>query len=225
MKKQVVFLVICMLFMVTVPVAALHEEVSAENSVQESSPEKVKAVFMIHKFDGDTEKIVGYLSVEQAELFRSKDVDADAIEEMLPDDVKSCVEKAINEAYQEISTMTVKDVRNPLVSMLSKRLGVEEDASLGELAEMLGNSGAVYVNAVCKVIGIGLLLLFPPFIPVTPLLFATFSVVTTEGTMGEWTHGAVLVFCMPFVGVSVYLLPQPMFVFTGFAGLVVALGS
>lgn len=153
MKKQVVFLVICMLFMVTVPVAALHEEVSAENSVQESSPEKVKAVFMIHKFDGDTEKIVGYLSVEQAELFRSKDVDADAIEEMLPDDVKSCVEKAINEAYQEISTMTVKDVRNPLVSMLSKRLGVEEDASLGELAEMLGNSGAVYVNAVCKVIG------------------------------------------------------------------------
>jgi len=76
-------------------------------------------------------------------------------------------------------------------------------------------------NVLCSVTGVGLLLMVPPFLPVTPLLFSTLTLLYTNGTMGEWTQFSVFAFLTPFVGISLYV-PTGVFVYSGYAGLVVA---
>ena len=77
------------------------------------------------------------------------------------------------------------------------------------------------INILCSVTGIGVLLMVPPFLPVTPLLFSTFTLLYTNGTLGEWLRFSTFSFLSPFVGISLYV-PSGVFVYVGYAGLVVA---
>lgn len=76
-------------------------------------------------------------------------------------------------------------------------------------------------NFLCSVTGVGLLLMVPPFVPVTPLLFSTLTLLSTNGTLGEWVRFSVFSVLSPFVGISLYV-PNGLFVYTGYAGVAVA---
>ncbi|MCD6448573.1 MAG: hypothetical protein J7L58_05990 [Thermoplasmata archaeon] len=89
------------------------------------------------------------------------------------------------------------------------------------LQEKFGEGG-VYVNMMCKVTGIGMGLLFPPFIPVTPVLFAALGILlSTDGLMGQWSHMVHLAIFIPFVGFPAYFAPPALFIIAGFAGVVI----
>ena len=75
----------------------------------------------------------------------------------------------------------------------------------------------------CKVMGIGMGLLLPPFIPITPILFAMPGILLdTTGLMGHWTHVVHIAIFIPFIGLPAYFA-LPLFFIVGFAGIVIGI--
>ncbi len=101
--------------------------------------------------------------------------------------------------------------------------GEEIKAFISFLREKFGED-SIYINTMCKVIGIGAGILFPPFIPLSPILIA-FPIValTTQGLQGEWFHRTNIAIFIAFAGAPIYITPLPLFFIGGFAGVVIGI--
>jgi len=94
-----------------------------------------------------------------------------------------------------------------------------ENAALGGVF----NDVEYFVNYLCSVKGVGLLFLFPPFLPITPILWAGLLIINTNGTNGEINEAVEQAFMMPFIGLSAWWVQ--MYVFAGFAGVAIGITS
>ncbi|MFO8132738.1 MAG: hypothetical protein R6U10_02210 [Thermoplasmatota archaeon] len=112
-------------------------------------------------------------------------------------------------------------VPDGLRASLRERVELEREKLQAPPVMPLPGDFNLTVNFLCSVTGIGVLLMVPPFLPVTPLLFSTFTLLYTNGTLGEWLRFSTFSFLSPFVGISLYV-PNGAFVYVGYAGLVVA---
>jgi hypothetical protein len=90
---------------------------------------------------------------------------------------------------------------------------VKQDRIIKRLPLPINDS---FVNYLCKVKGVGLLFLFPPFLPITPILWAGLLIFNTNGTMGEINRAVEQALMIPFVGISFW---AETYVFAGFAGI------
>jgi len=106
-----------------------------------------------------------------------------------------------------------------------KKDGVEQveiDKLIQVLKEKFGEG--VYVNAMCRVLGIGGGILLPPFIPLSPLVIAAPVVLLdTDGLNGHWFHGVNIAIFIAFIGLPTYIAPLPVFITVGFAGIVIGI--
>ena len=103
--------------------------------------------------------------------------------------------------------------------------GVEQE-EINELIQVLKEKfgEGVYINAMCKVLGIGGGILFPPFIPLSPLIIATpIVLLDTDGLNGHWFHGVNVAIFIAFIGFPTYIAPLPVFITVGFAGFVIGI--
>ncbi len=137
----------------------------------------------------------------------------------------SGVERFPCELPSDLSSMTGRDawglIPEGLRGSLRQRVELErEKLRAPSVMPLLGDANLSF-NVLCSVTGVGLLLMVPPFVPLTPLLFSTLTLLSTNGTMGEWTQFSMFAFLTPFVGISLYV-PTGVFVYSGYAGLVVA---
>lgn len=99
----------------------------------------------------------------------------------------------------------------------------EVKAFIEFLKEKFGED-SIYVNTMCKVIGIGGGILFPPFLPLSPLLISfPITFLDTQGLQGHWFHAVHLAIFISFVGAPFYIFPPPLFVIGGFAGMVIGI--
>lgn len=125
----------------------------------------------------------------------------------------------------ETSDENIKDITSVIIEIekiLERGATAEKIQYLIEFLKEKFGEGGVYVNIMCKVTGIGMGLLFPPFIPITPVLFAALGLLLgTDGLMGEWSHVVHLAIFIPFVGFSAYFAPPALFLIAGFAGVVI----
>ncbi|HEC75637.1 MAG TPA: hypothetical protein ENI33_00045 [Thermoplasmatales archaeon] len=107
-----------------------------------------------------------------------------------------------------------------------KKDGVEQgeiDELIQILQEKFGEE-SVYTNAMCRVLGIGGGILFPPFIPLSPLVITTpIVLLDTDGLNGHWFHGANIAIFIAFIGFPIYIAPPPVFIIVGFAGFVIGI--
>ncbi len=160
------------------------------------------------------------LPKETIEMIRSNLEDVDLVE-ILPDDIKTSVEQMMDEEKEKLSTMSIGDFssRNLIISILCKNDGLDETMPFSELATT-SDYNNTHINALCTVQGFGILLLFPPFIPITPILYAGLLILHTNGTMGEWSSGVEHAFMMPFIGLSIWI--SGLYMFVGVSGLVIA---
>ncbi len=122
----------------------------------------------------------------------------------------------------------------PIVNSSNKKLEISDNINelkgirmekvqrfIGFLKDKFGDNN-VYVNMMCKITGIGIGLLIPPFIPATPLLIAAGGTfLDTDGLMGHWVHMVHLAIFIPFVGLPIYFSPPALFLIAGFAGVVI----
>jgi len=91
------------------------------------------------------------------------------------------------------------------------------------LQEKFGED-SIYVNTMCKVVGIGGGIIFPPFIPLTPALIAfPITFLDTQGLQGHWAHAVHVAIFIPFVGFSMYVMLPAIFAIAGFSGVVIGI--
>lgn len=122
----------------------------------------------------------------------------------------------------EISDENIIFVINELNRIKEGGITVEETQHFIEFLQDKFGKSNIYVNVMCKVTGIGMGLLIPPFIPITPILFAAVGILLdTDGLMGHWTHMVHLAIFIPFIGLPLYFAPPALFLITGFAGIVI----
>lgn len=100
-----------------------------------------------------------------------------------------------------------------------------EQGEINELVQILKEKfGGVYVNAMCRVLGIGGGILFPPFIPLSPFMIVTpIVLLDTDGLNGHWFHGVNVAIFIAFIGLPTYIPPFPLFIIAGFAGFVIGI--
>ncbi|RLF32509.1 MAG: hypothetical protein DRN07_04865 [Thermoplasmata archaeon] len=99
----------------------------------------------------------------------------------------------------------------------------EIDGLVCALQEKFGES-SVYLNTMCKVLGIGAGILFPPFIPLSPVVIAApITLLDTTGLQGHWFHGVHVAVFISFVGLPTYIMPPPLFITVGFAGVAIGI--
>jgi len=107
-----------------------------------------------------------------------------------------------------------------------KKDGIKQ-GEINELIQILQErfgEGNVYVNTMCKVLGIGGGILFPPFIPLSPLVIATpIVLLDTDGLNGHWFHGVNVAIFIAFIGLPTYIAPLPLFIIVGFAGIAIGI--
>ena len=123
----------------------------------------------------------------------------------------------------ENSDEDITYVISEIEKILERGVTAEKIQYLIEFLKEKFGEGGVYVNMMCKVTGIGMGLLFPPFIPITPVLFAGVPglILDTDGLMGHWMHAVHLAIFIPFVGFSAYFSLPALFLIAGFAGVVI----
>ena len=214
MKKLIVITSLFVMLMLILPATALP---SFEKLEKISSLEQEKVIITLHKTDGK-ERIEVYLSRETTELIRSNFKEVDIIE-LLPEEYKIRVLQIINKELNKMTSMSIEEFNNPVFNLLSKKKGIDKSDTLVDLAESLAIN-ETYVNVLCTVKGVGLLLLFPPFIPITPILYAGLLILNTNGLMGMWNETADHAVMIPFVGLSLWL--SGVTVIQGISGLVIA---
>jgi hypothetical protein len=91
------------------------------------------------------------------------------------------------------------------------------------LQEKFGKD-SIYINTICRVIGIGAGILFPPFLPISAVLISfPITLLTTEELQGQWSHGIQLAIFIGFIGLPIYITPLPLFIIVGFAGVVIGI--
>jgi len=111
------------------------------------------------------------------------------------------------------------------IERLQKNNFSEESIQLfiKELQERFGGD-SIYINAMCKVAGIGGGILFPPFLPVSPVLIAfPITLLRATGLMRDWSHGVQLAIFISFVGLPLYITPPPIYIIAGVAGIVIGI--
>lgn len=79
-----------------------------------------------------------------------------------------------------------------------------------------------FVNYLCRVQGWGLLM-FPVFLPVTPILWAGLLFLETKGIMGEYTIEFDQAIMIPFIGLSLWLVDT--IYFGGYAAVAIGINS
>ena len=224
MKKLIVTASVFVTIMLMIPATALPSFQKLENKTIYSNgivekSEDVKVIITLHTTNGK-ERLMRCLPKETIEMIRSNLEDVDLVE-ILPDDIKTSVEQMMDEEKEKLSTMSIGDFssRNLIISILCKRYGLDETMPFSELATT-SDYNNTHINALCTVQGFGILLLFPPFIPITPILYAGLLILHTNGTMGEWSSGVEHAFMMPFIGLSIWI--SGLYMFVGVSGLVIA---
>jgi len=114
--------------------------------------------------------------------------------------------------------------------ILRQRVAAERDQVVRRMVPAAGYGSELWgdynltFNFLCSVVGVGILLLLPPFLPLSLFLFATFLLFATNGTMGSWTYFVTFAFMAPFVGISFYA-PNGAYAFVGYAGIAVGAKS
>ena len=100
----------------------------------------------------------------------------------------------------------------------------DELKNLVEFLEEKYGGDSIYMNTMCKVIGIGAGILFPPFIPLSSMLISfPVTALTTQGLQGVWSHTVNIAIFIAFAGVPIYIPPPPLFIILGYAGAVIGI--
>ena len=205
MKKKIgAVLLIVMLLTITVPVmgttCTLHQQVSVS---PDSKVQTTEVVITLHSLKG-RENVHLQIAVDDLEALGDQP-DVEDILALLPEEKRG-----------EIQQRLENDKTNLLE--LGKRTSLFSSQSLwGRMRNVLPLNDS-WVNYLCTVKGVGLIFLFPPFLPITPLLYAGLVVVNSNGTNGEINRAMEHAIMAPFIGVSVWWLQA--YVFAGLAGVV-----
>jgi len=124
-------------------------------------------------------------------------------------------------------SIAYKNSKSEDVVITSKEIQRGESNELKDLVEFLEEKyggDSIYMNTMCKVIGIGAGILFPPFIPLSPMLISfPVTALATQGLQGEWSHTVNIAIFIAFAGVPIYIPPLPLFIVLGYAGAVIGI--
>jgi len=216
---------ILLIFMILAPISVLSKQVDFEKQKNETNTNiENEITITIYKING-VEKIKTKISNEHLSKLKTNPLDIDLIE-ILPKNTKEYVNKILDEEYTKLKNMKIFEVidKKPIFSHFIKQAGLKKHMSLSEAKELLlerTDEDRYYYNALSYVKGVGLLLLFPPYIPITPVLFAGLLIMNTRGVMGSWNETLDKAFMIPFVGLSVWA--SGAYVFAGFSGFTIGI--
>lgn len=137
----------------TVAITSNHTSTSESQKLTSEEKSEVKVFFTIHKFDGNTKQIVRRLPAEKIETLQKTGTSQNVLRQIAPKEIKDFLESDFQENYNHFSKMNLRDLngRYPLISMLSKILGISQDVSLRKLAENSDQNSDVFFNALCGV--------------------------------------------------------------------------
>ncbi|MEF8848722.1 MAG: hypothetical protein V5A68_06265 [Candidatus Thermoplasmatota archaeon] len=177
------------------------ENIESENKV---FPDDNSYVMTLHKIDG-IERFPIEIHSKKVESIKNNSKNID-IEELIPSYLKPKIE--------DLNKATKNKEKNFLSKIFNQN-------------SLLLNQTEIYTNALCKVKGVGFVLMFPPFLPITPFLYVGLLLsINSSGFMGEWNLGQLgktveHALMAPFVGVSIW--GGGIYVFQGFSGFVIAM--
>lgn len=203
----VIFFLIAVQFSVSANISSFEGEESFESIEEEFEQIEVT----IHTLRGK-EKIMVEVPVS--------DLDAETIPgyedilSYLPEDKENEILQQIEQDKQTLSNRMQK--RTPMLNIIESKL--EHTA-----ASTIFSDAEYYINYLCSVTGVGLLLLFPPFLPITPILWAGLLIINTNGSNGEINKAVEQAFMLPFIGISVWWVQA--YVFSGFAGVAIMINN
>jgi len=203
----VLFFLISLQFSVSANISSFESKEALENTGEEFEQIEVT----IHTLQGK-EKII--VDVPVSDLDAETIPSYEDILSYLPDDQKNEILQQIEQEKQTLSNRMQK--RTPMLNILDSKLDHTAASSMFSDAEY-------YVNYLCSVTGVGLLLLFPPFLPITPILWAGLLIINTNGTNGEINKAVEQAFMLPFIGISVWWVQA--YVFSGFAGVAIMINN
>ena len=127
-----------------------------------------------------------------------------------------------NKASSENENIDI--ITNKLKEIQKEGITGEEIKDFIKFLEEKYGGDSIYMNTMCKVIGIGAGILFPPFIPLSPMLISfPITALTTQGLQGEWSHTVNIAIFIAFAGVPIYIPPPPLFIILGYAGAVIGI--
>ena len=127
-----------------------------------------------------------------------------------------------NKASSENENIDI--ITNKLKEMQKGGITSEEIKDFIKFLKEKYGEDSIYINIMCKVIGIGAGILFPPFIPLSPVLISfPITALTTQGLQGDWSHFVQVAIFICFVGIPFYIPPFPLFIIGGYAGAVIGI--
>lgn len=199
----VLFVMLCLSCSVTVRGTASGNECLSKDIVYE------KMMITVHTLHGKR-NIQVEVPVEEVQSERIPSFEE--ILSYLPTDEATRITQQFEQDKQTLSTQMQEHVST--LNIIEGRL---KNTALGR---MLADR-EYFVNYLCSVKGVGLLFLFPPFLPITPILWAGLLIINTNGMNGEINEGVEQAIMMPFIGLSAWWVQ--MYVFAGFAGVAIGI--
>ena len=189
--------------------ATVNKNASEETSIEETV-EYEQVVITIHTLRAK-ERITVQIPCE--DLNAEQIPSYEQLLSYIPEEQRNEIMQRMESDKQALSSRMQK---MPVLNLLKGRL---ENTASGNIV----TDAEYFVNYLCSVKGFGLLLLFPPFLPITPILCAGLLIINTNGTNGEINKAVEQAIMMPFIGFSVWWVQA--YVFSGFAGIAIGINN
>lgn len=208
MKKIVVIMVVILMLLTAIPFSiAQSTTYTPHNRVKTpSKTETSEITITIHTLSGKEQRTINVPTSLLNNI--TKPPSCEEILSYCSPETKNYINTLINKDVTKLSRLTM-----PFSRLSTSQ--IERKSSLPSSKP----TDDYFINYLCEVKGIGILLLFPPFLPITPILWAGLLILNTNGTMGEINQAVEQAVMMPFIGLSFWWVQA--YFFVGYAGIAI----
>ncbi|MCD6571911.1 MAG: hypothetical protein J7K62_01420 [Thermoplasmata archaeon] len=224
MKSKAVCIAIVFTLLSSAMVSATMVNMQRSTNIkleEKQQQQMVRAVFTIHRLGGK-QKIIRYISKEKIKELRTNNFNTKILKEICPPEVKAYLDNEFNSECEKLAGMTLDEIstKYPSLKPILRKIDLPTAIPLRDLVkENKKLSTNNEYNILCLVSGGGWGAIFPPYLPITPILIAGgYLAFTIDGLLGSGTYLATEVICIPFIGVSLFIPPLELFV-AGLAGV------
>jgi len=190
--------------------------------LEKKGQQMVKAIFTIYRLEG-TKRIIKYIPKEKIKELQKNKFDIEILKEIYPPEVKTYFKNEFNNDYKKLADMTLDEINKkyPYLRAICRKSDLPKTTALKEIIKMHSKRSNSPSDILCIVSAGGWGAVFPPYLPITPILAAYgYLVVTTTGLSGSLTTLASTLICVPFIGISL-LIPPFVVIVTGLAGVAI----